>query len=159
VHGLDFAALRLLFADLAGLDFCFSEEEVWNVIHELQSDKAPGSDGFTGRFYQSAWPVIKHDILQEFNAFWSLDHHNFYLVNQACVVLLCKKADVVEVKDFCPIALIHSINKLITKALSIRLAPWIQHLVHPIQSAFIKGCTIHDNFRTMQATTKLLHDC
>jgi hypothetical protein len=30
-------------------------------------------------------------------------------------------------------------------------------LVKPNQSAFIKGRTIHDNFRAVQSTTKLLH--
>jgi hypothetical protein len=84
-HGLDFVALGLPIADLLGLDFCFSEEEIWNVVRQLSPDKAPGPDGFTGRFYQCAWSVIKQDILRAFNAFWSLDHRSFYLVNQTYV--------------------------------------------------------------------------
>jgi hypothetical protein len=51
-HGLDFATLGLSVADLSGLDFCFSEDEIWNVIQQLPPDKAPGPDRFTGRFYQ-----------------------------------------------------------------------------------------------------------
>ena len=37
--------------DLAELEQPFTEEEVWNTIKALPSDKAPGPDGYTGRFY------------------------------------------------------------------------------------------------------------
>lgn len=41
------------------------------VIKELPNDKAPGPDGFTGIFYKLAWDVIKPEIMNAFNAFWS----------------------------------------------------------------------------------------
>ena len=34
-------------------------DEVWKTISGLPSDKAPSPDGFTGRFYQVCWPLIK----------------------------------------------------------------------------------------------------
>jgi hypothetical protein len=37
------------------------------------------------------------DVMYAFNAFWSLDAHNFYLVNQAYMVLLRKKKEIVWV--------------------------------------------------------------
>jgi hypothetical protein len=49
--------------DLEALDIPFSEEEVWNTIKNLPSDKAPGPDGFTGKFYKSCWAVIKGDLM------------------------------------------------------------------------------------------------
>jgi hypothetical protein len=42
-------------ADFAQLDVMFSEQEVWETIASLPSDKAPGPDGFTGLFYKHAW--------------------------------------------------------------------------------------------------------
>ena len=39
--------------DLSSLDVQFSEEEVWATIKDLPLDKAPGPDGFTGRFYRT----------------------------------------------------------------------------------------------------------
>jgi hypothetical protein len=92
-----------------------------------------------------------------FNAFWSLDHCNFYLVYQAYLVLLYKKEDAVEIKDYRLISLIHSMCKMIAKVLSLRLVPHMQEMIHQNQSTFILGCTLHDNFKTMHATVYLLH--
>ena len=88
---LNLSALNLLRLENCQLDFCFTEEEVWQVIQSKPTDKAPGPDGFTGAFYRSAWQVIKHDILRAFQALWSLNGHSLYLVNQAYIFLLRKK--------------------------------------------------------------------
>lgn len=55
------------------------------------------------------------------------------------MVLLKKKQDAEQVKDYRPISLIHSVGKLFAKTLSRRLAPHLLDLVQPNQSAFIKG--------------------
>lgn len=47
--------------NLLELDDLISEHEVCNTIQSLPSDKAPGPDGFTGRFYKACWP--KEDIM------------------------------------------------------------------------------------------------
>ncbi|WVZ78989.1 LOW QUALITY PROTEIN: hypothetical protein U9M48_026623, partial [Paspalum notatum var. saurae] len=156
-HSLRFDRLGLRSVSLAGLDRCFSEDEVWAVVRELPSEKAPGPDGFTGLFFKTAWPVIKADIMRVFNALWSLDTRSLFLLNDAYLVLLKKKSDAVEIRDFRPISLIHSVCKLLTKVLSTRLAPKLNDLISRNQSAFIKSRCIHDNFRTVQLTCKLLH--
>jgi hypothetical protein len=51
-----------------------------------------------------------------------------------------------SISDFRPISLIHAVAKIITKAMAIRLAPSMQSLIAPSQSAFIKGQNIHDNY-------------
>jgi hypothetical protein len=56
-HTINLEALNIPVADLGGLDSMFTEEEVWKTIREMPSDKAPGPDGFTGAFYQRAWPM------------------------------------------------------------------------------------------------------
>jgi len=67
--------------DLAALDVCFTENEIWAVIRDIPAEKSPGPDGFTGLFYKNAWPIIKNDIVAAFNAFWALDGRSFHLVN------------------------------------------------------------------------------
>ena len=92
-----------------------------------------------------------------FNALWSLDGRSFYLVNQAYMILLKKKSIAQEVSDYRPISLVHSFAKLAAKVLATRLAPFLQSLVKPNQSAFIRGRFLHDNFRAVQLTARLLH--
>jgi hypothetical protein len=121
--------LGLPTVNLSQLNERFTEEEVWAVIKSLPPDKAPGPDGFTARFLQVAWPIIRPNIMAAFDAFWHLDTRNLHSVNNALLVLLHKSADAASVKDFRPISLIHVIGKLVSKVLSNRLAPRLGKLV------------------------------
>jgi hypothetical protein len=60
---LDFLSLGVQQHDLSELEVPFTEEEVWATIREIPLDKAPGPDGFTGRFYKVCWNSIKDDVL------------------------------------------------------------------------------------------------
>lgn len=44
---------------LVHLEAPITKYEVWAVVKDHPPDKAPRSDGFTGRFYKSSWVVIK----------------------------------------------------------------------------------------------------
>ena len=46
VH-LELSQLALRGIGDAQLDQCFSEDEIWQAIKDMPSDKAPGPDGFT----------------------------------------------------------------------------------------------------------------
>ena len=78
------------------------------AISDIPNDKAPVPDGFTGRFYKTAWPIIKVDAMSAFNAFWELDTRSFNLINDAYMILLRKTDQPVEIRDYRPISLIHS---------------------------------------------------
>jgi hypothetical protein len=72
-------------------------------------------------------------------------------------MLLPKSSEAASLKDYRPIALIHSVGKLFSKVLANGLAPMIGNLVHPSITTFIKGHFIQDNFRYVQTSTKPLH--
>ena len=97
------------------------------------------------------------DVMNAFNAFWSLDCRSFNHLNDAYMILL-KNEHPAEIRDYRPISLIHSFSKLITKCLANRLAGVLDALVLRNQSAFIKGCRIHDNFRNVQIACKAIHE-
>ncbi|WVZ85337.1 hypothetical protein U9M48_032277 [Paspalum notatum var. saurae] len=143
--------------DLTELEAPFSEEEVWRTINSLPSDKAPGPDGFIGKFYKSCWQIIKVEIMAAVSAIWSRKMRNFEQLNSAYITLLPKKEGATNVKDFRPISLVHSFAKLITKLLANRLAGRLDQMVSPNQSAFIKGRFIQDNFMLVQQTARFLH--
>lgn len=129
-------------------------EEVWAAIKTLLADKAPGPDGYTGKFYKISWPIIKEDVMEALNRVLQGDVSKLHLLNSAYVTLLPKKAEALEVKDFRPISLIHSFAKIVTKILANRLASRLPEIVSTNQSAFIKGRCIHDNFILVQQTAK-----
>jgi hypothetical protein len=107
--------------DLTTLDAPFNEE-AWDTIKQLPSDKAPGPDRYTGRFYKTCWEVIKSDVMAAISAVGSRKFMNFQVLNTALITLIPKKEGADQVKDFRPISLVHSFAKLITKILANRLA-------------------------------------
>lgn len=62
-HAINLEVLKLPRYDLSSLERPFGEEEVEKIVKSMPLDKAPGPDGFTGRFYASCWHIIKGDFL------------------------------------------------------------------------------------------------
>jgi hypothetical protein len=86
-----------------------------------------------------------------------MDTRKFHVINEAIMVLLPKSPDTAVIKNCHPISLIHVLGKLFSKVLVNQLAPRLDELAHITQKAFEKGRYIQDNFKYVQATTKLLH--
>lgn len=85
--------------ELSALGAPISEEEVWTVIKNMPQDKAPGPDGFTGRFYRACWQIIKTDIMAAIGALHGGDSRKLHLLNSAFMVLLPKNEDAEQVGD------------------------------------------------------------
>ena len=117
----------------------FSEQEVWETIKGLPSDKASGPDGFTGLFYKVCWSIIKDDVMAAALAVWDRRLNSFYKLNSAYIAMIPKKEGADQIKDFRPISLVHSFTKLVTKVLANRLGCCMEGLVSKAQTAFIKG--------------------
>jgi hypothetical protein len=94
-------------------------------------DKASGPDGFMSRFLQTAWEVIREDIMRAYDAFWHLDTCNLHSINEALMTLIPKTTEVASLKDYRPISLIHSLGKLLSKILVNKLTTRLGELVHP----------------------------
>lgn len=57
----------------------------------LLLDKAPGLDGFTGKFYKICWPSIKVEIMAAISAVWSRKMRHLEVLNFTYITLLPKK--------------------------------------------------------------------
>jgi hypothetical protein len=86
-----------------------------------------------------------------------LDFRSFHLLKEAVMVLLHKTQALAGLKDYRPISLIHSVGKLFSKTMALRLAPRMHEVIKINQSAFIQGRRIHEIFRTVQLSCRWLH--
>jgi hypothetical protein len=57
---------------------------------EINSDKAPGPDGFTAMFFKAAWDIISADIMRAIKAIEYCRSEQFDLLNSATLILLPK---------------------------------------------------------------------
>jgi hypothetical protein len=140
-HGINLDALNIQVADLQDLEHVFTEEEIWQAVKEMTADRAPWPDGFIGAFYQTAWPVIKGDIMRGLLKLGVGDGRGFACLNRATITLIPKK-----IGDYRPIGLAHSFSKLFSKVLANCLRRRLGDIISPNQSAFVKGRCLHDNF-------------
>ena len=61
-----------------------------------------------------------------------------------CVCLIPKKVNAINNKDFCPMRLVGSLNKLLTKVLAHRLRGVLDKLISTSQNSFVGGRQILD---------------
>jgi hypothetical protein len=142
-NSINLTMLGLLQLNADVLEAKFTEKEAWNTIRAL----SPEPNGFTARFLQVTWPVIRPDLMAAFDAFWHLHFRNLHSTNDAFLILLPKSQDAASIKDYRPISLIHLLGKLISKVVANRLAPRLESVIHLSKGAFLRGRVIHDNFR------------
>lgn len=107
--------------------------------------------GFKNEFYKTYASVLKDDLMAFFNDFF---HQRADLsgINWAHIALLPKVEVPLDITHYRPISLVHNIIKLLTKVLAIRLQRLISLLIHCMQSGFIKGRAIVENFALSSVT-------
>lgn len=119
-----------------------SAVEIKNTVFEMSSVSAPGPDGFGGVFFQSAWDIVQHDIINAVGYFFS----NAFIpmgLNSNIVTLIPKCQGASRIEDFRPIVLGNFIYKVFTKIIVARLGPLLRISLSSSQYGFIPGKKIH----------------
>lgn len=107
------------------------------------SDKSPGPDGFTFAFYKRYWELLKGDVMNFVGEFFQTGKIPSGC-NSSFIRLIPKVASPMVVTDFRPISLIGGQYKIMSKLLTLRLAPIMNSIISLEQSAFVKGRQILD---------------
>jgi len=119
-------------------------EEVKAALDSLALDKAPGPDGFTTRFLQVCWPIIKHDLHK-----MVLKSQNCHKIggstNSAFLALIPKEKGASSFDRFRLISLCNIGYKIITKVIANQLKGMLPTIIPENQGDFIKRRYITDN--------------
>jgi len=146
-----------------------SEEDVRLAIKKTSNDKAPGPDGIpielwkmlddrennprdgstTTRKCNIVWILTK--VFQDIE-YHGMDKHA--KLNEGYISPIYKKKDPENIANYRPITLLNTDYKILTKALSLRLADIAPEIVNTDQAGFIPGRSIFDQVKT----TKLVID-
>ncbi len=124
----------------------FSLQEVRHAVFSCAPDKAPGPDGVPLFFYQRFWGLLKDDIMELFHKL-HCGHLALKELNRGWLCLCPKKkTEAIKAGDCRPICLINGMIKIVSKVLANRLQLFLDGLVNPFQTAFIKSRSILDKF-------------
>ena len=105
---------------------------------DLNGDKAPELDGFPIAFWQVSWDFVKEEVMGFFKEFY--EQNKFVRsLNSTFLILIPKKGDAEDIKDFRPISLLGGLYKILAKVLANRLKRVVGKVVSEAQNAFVEG--------------------
>lgn len=126
--------------------------ELWKELSRDQ-DKATKS----GREEDLAEsPDVVSLLTQVYNDIekWGTKDEGYFAQGWMCPLYKKKARD--EIANYRPITVLNADYKILTKALTIRLAPTALHLIHPDQAGFLKGRRIDDHTELIK---QMIHWC
>ena len=139
----DLALNEIGHEEAAKLEEIFSEEEIWAAVSGLNSEKAPGPDGFPLAFWSFSWDFVKNEVLGFFKEFHEQGRFVKQL-NATFLVLIPKKQNVEDIKDLRPISLVGGLYKILRKVLANRIKRVLDKVIAKSQNAFVEGRQILD---------------
>ena len=125
----------------------FTKEEFFDAVMTLKSNKVPGLDGLTIKFYRKFSKYIADPLIDMF--MFSFENRLLpELVRQGLISLLPKKSkDTRYVKNMRPLTLLNNDYKILAKAIDNRLREVLPNIIGPNQTGFVKGRKISHNVR------------
>ncbi|XP_060965331.1 uncharacterized protein LOC133034293 [Cannabis sativa] len=138
------------------LDEPYTEVEVKNALFSLSVDKAPGPDGLNSLFYKRNWSTLGTDFTKAM--LHILNHQgDISSINQTIIVLIPKKKNPKNVRDFRPISLCNTFYKCLSKIIANRLKLVLHSIISINQSAFLQGRQITDNILLANEIIHAIH--
>ena len=124
-----------------------TEKDIFESLKSFDNNKSPGNDGLTKEFYVTFWKDIKDVFMNSLQESKRLK----YLRNsqrQAVIKLLEKpNKDKRHIYNWRPISLLNFDQKLISKALALKLKKVLPFLIGPGQTAYVNRRFIGESGR------------
>lgn len=146
---LDQLSRHLSTSDSESCDNNLTSEEFCEALASMETDKSPGLDGLTVKFFRHFWPELA-DIFSKL-----VD--NIFRKNELCksmktgvLTLIPKKGDLRKLTNWRPISLLNTDYKIIAKTIANRISKIIQCLISEDQTCCLPGRDITGNVLIMQ---------
>ncbi|CAL1387380.1 unnamed protein product [Linum trigynum] len=118
--------------------------EVRKTVFSMGSKQAPGSDGFTGKFFKSFWDIVGGSVIEAVCSFFRTSTM-LKSFNHTWLTLIPKVENVVTMTQLRPISLCQFVYKIVTKIMAERLACFLPQIISEGQNAFIRDRQIIEN--------------
>ncbi|CAN1172032.1 Putative ribonuclease H protein At1g65750 [Linum perenne] len=118
--------------------------DIKRAVFDIGPNKASGSDGFSGAFFQAYWDIIGSDVTEAIIIFFESEDI-LKSINHTWITLLPKVQKVENVRQLRPIGLCTVLYKIISKILTERLSKVLPHIISSTQNGFVHGRAISDN--------------
>ncbi|CAA7061592.1 unnamed protein product [Microthlaspi erraticum] len=131
-------------------------EEIKLSLARMPSSKTPGPDGFPAEFFRASWGILGAEITATILSFFRSPFMPKAL-NSTSLVLLQKRPEADELKDYRPISCLNTIYKLITRLLAGKLKSILPEMIVPNQTAFVKDRLLLENVLLASEVIKGYH--
>ena len=122
-----------------------SKEEVIQALLDSPKQKAPGNDGLPFEFYKTFQNTILTDIITH-QCNQALQHLSIpESWNSTNTILIHKKNNRNDLRNWRPIALINTDNKIFSRILTSRMQLLVTKCISKYQTGFVRGRYIADN--------------
>ena len=115
------------------------------AIYQLDNGKSTGIDGIPIEYFKSYYEYLKYDLLQLYNLILFENNNLTTSLNQAIITFSFKNDKKENLKNWRPISLLCSDYKILTKILSNRLKPTLEHTISIEQTCRISKRSIFLN--------------
>ncbi|XP_026458815.1 uncharacterized protein LOC113359387 [Papaver somniferum] len=121
-----------------------SEIEIHDALFGMPPNCSPGPDGFPSCLFQKNWNIVKKDVIETILAFFN-SGHMLTKLNSTYIFLIPKVLHPNGPSYYRPISSCNIVYKIISKVIPNRIKPFLDRLISPYQSAFVKQRLISDN--------------
>ncbi|CAI5479335.1 unnamed protein product [Closterium sp. Yama58-4] len=140
---LEREAREILAAAKSHFAEAFDEQVGGDEAEPLVNDKSPGSDGIPKELFQHQWELLKKPVMnmvEQFVTSGKLPE----VANEAVTILLYKKGEETDVRNYRPITLLTSVYKILAKVMATRMKVVLDHVISKEQFGFLPGRRLTD---------------